>query len=73
MLVACSTKPLLQTIRKSVKEGSFTVFELKLLKRVPELLIRDYDEPEVIEFAEEPYGLCVEAVNTNRLVFTLGD
>lgn len=43
------------------------------LKRVSELLIRDYDEPEVIEFAEGLYGLCVEALNTNRLVFVLGD
>ncbi|MEH7459478.1 hypothetical protein CON65_04295 [Bacillus pseudomycoides] len=55
------------------RDKQFNVLKLKRLKRVSELLIRDYDESEVIEFAEGLYGLCVEALNTNRLAFALGD
>lgn len=51
----------------------FNIHEVKRLKRICEIILRDYKKPCVIEFAESLYKLCIEALNKNKLVFALGD
>ncbi|MDC7783402.1 MULTISPECIES: hypothetical protein [Priestia] len=51
----------------------FNIHEVKRLKRICELILKDYKESFVIEFVQELYSLCTEALDRNKLIFALGD
>lgn len=51
----------------------FNIHEVKRLKRICEIILRDYKEPCVIEFGEKLHNLCIEALNRSKLVFAFGD
>ncbi|MEI4828796.1 hypothetical protein WAX78_14985 [Bacillus sp. FJAT-53711] len=51
----------------------FNVHEVKRLKRICEILIKNYNELDIAQFSKELFALCVEALKNDCLVYALGD